>query len=200
MGDACWAWGTNDPNAPSYIVQRGMFINNRRGTFADCADGTSNTVAVSECVTPERDRGTETRTNVILHTAMWVSTATAHGYPGRCVTAYPVNVTEFSTIPGFNPWRGTLFTAGWNKCNGFTTTTPPNSAMCLYDRTWGALPPGSYHPGGVNVAFFDGTVRFISDLINCPLTPNAVKDGVSPFGVWGALGSPDGGETVTAPN
>ena len=205
LGDACWAWGTTDPNSNSYVMDRGMFLNDRRRTFADCADGTSNTVAISECLTPERGRGgSNVRTNVILYTGMW--DGTPNGKPGNCVSAFPVNTTEIPSASVFDTadsWRGLIFTCGRNHVNGFTTTTPPNSPMCHHDTAfnWGAIPPGSNHPGGVNIALFDASARFISDLINCG-DPNkyAVKDGVSPFGVWGAMGSPNGGETVVIPN
>ena len=45
-------------------------------------------------------------------------------------------------------------------------------------------PPTSNHPGGVNVCFADGSVRF-------------VKDSVSPQ-TWWALGTRNGGETVSS--
>jgi len=60
------------------------------------------------------------------------------------------------------------------------------------------LPPASFHTGGVNAGFFDGSVRFISNTIHTGnLNLPAVRTGPSPYGVWGALGSPDGGESVT---
>jgi prepilin-type processing-associated H-X9-DG protein len=43
----------------------------------------------------------------------------------------------------------------------------------------------SYHTGGVNVAFADGSVRFIRDTID--------------FATWKAIGTRDGGEVVTVP-
>ncbi|MDR3639581.1 MAG: DUF1559 domain-containing protein [Isosphaeraceae bacterium] len=46
---------------------------------------------------------------------------------------------------------------------------------------WGA---GSYHPGGINMLFGDGTVRF-------------VKDSISPV-VWGNLATFNGGEVVSS--
>ena len=59
----------------------------------------------------------------------------------------------------------------------------------------------SYHNGGVNVGMLDGSIRFISDTIDTNGLPD-IKTGVnltgkSPLGVWGALCTPNGGETVT---
>jgi prepilin-type processing-associated H-X9-DG protein len=45
------------------------------------------------------------------------------------------------------------------------------------------LPPGSAHPGGVSVAFGDGSVRFMKDSIALP--------------VWRALSTRNGGEVVS---
>jgi prepilin-type processing-associated H-X9-DG protein len=45
------------------------------------------------------------------------------------------------------------------------------------------MPPSSQHPGGVNVAFGDGSVKFIKDSIALP--------------TWWGIGSMNGGETVS---
>ncbi|MDR1963007.1 MAG: DUF1559 domain-containing protein [Planctomycetaceae bacterium] len=61
----------------------------------------------------------------------------------------------------------------------------------------------SYHPGGVNVVLGDGSVRFVSETIdmgtdnsfpNVTTTPVGEVSGDSPFGIWGAMGSRNGGE------
>jgi len=72
----------------------------------------------------------------------------------------------------------------------------------------------SLHPGGVNVAFMDGSVRFLKDTINAwpfnPVTgaPTNVTGGVNqgntlyvvapPTGVYQALSTRNGGETLSA--
>jgi prepilin-type processing-associated H-X9-DG protein len=42
----------------------------------------------------------------------------------------------------------------------------------------------SYHPGGANVAFADGSVKFIKNTVNIT--------------TWGALGTRAGGEVISA--
>ncbi len=46
------------------------------------------------------------------------------------------------------------------------------------------IPPRSFHTGGVNVGFCDGSVRFVKDSINLV--------------TWKALGSKAGGEVISA--
>ena len=70
-----------------------------------------------------------------------------------------------------------------------------------FDRNEGwrpkVLPPRSRHTGGVHCLFADGAVRFLSDNIDTGnlSMPNPTS-GRSPYGVWGALGSKDGGESA----
>jgi prepilin-type processing-associated H-X9-DG protein len=77
----------------------------------------------------------------------------------------------------------------------FTTVVPPNSqytfASCRFGCQGCGTSPGSnyanansLHPGGVNSAFADGSVRFIKNSINM-LT-------------WMQLGSKSGGEVISA--
>jgi prepilin-type N-terminal cleavage/methylation domain-containing protein/prepilin-type processing-associated H-X9-DG protein len=67
----------------------------------------------------------------------------------------------------------------------------PNSRMCTnyaisqYNiDIWGSADPNSNHPGGVNVALADGSVRFVKDSVN--------------LATWWALGSRNGGEILSA--
>lgn len=58
----------------------------------------------------------------------------------------------------------------------------------------------SYHSGGVNTLRADGSVSFVNETIeagdNSTNTGINVTPGPSPYGVWGALGSILGGETL----
>ena len=63
----------------------------------------------------------------------------------------------------------------------------------------------SFHPGGANAAMMDGSVRFIRDDIDTGslmlpwprlLETNQAVEGKSTYGVWGAMGSINGGESA----
>jgi prepilin-type N-terminal cleavage/methylation domain-containing protein/prepilin-type processing-associated H-X9-DG protein len=90
-------------------------------------------------------------------------------------------------------WKGERWIAQDLGRGGFYNHTQlPNRRSCYYDdqccegpdRYESMLAAGSAHPGGVNVLFMDGSVRF-------------VKSSVS-YAAWHAIGSKDGGEVVGA--
>ncbi|WP_437187287.1 DUF1559 domain-containing protein [Planctomicrobium sp. SH668] len=201
LGDGLWTQG-HMPGSDSHrkTIARGMFYRVRK-KMRDVVDGTSNTVAVSECLSPDTKGGNDIRANVARLDALW--DGTPHGVPFNCMTLLPrVDANRFDPAYASNSWRGLLFTSGWSGVNGFTTMTPPNSPMCAYggnpDNDWGVFPPNSRHTGGVNVGMMDGSVRFISSNIDTGnQNARAVSSGPSPFGTWGNMGTPNGGEVVS---
>jgi prepilin-type processing-associated H-X9-DG protein len=90
---------------------------------------------------------------------------------------------------------------------GFSTLVPPNGPTCHWgggdgNELMGTL--SSFHPNGAQVAMTDGHVHFITQNIDAgnPTVPDVVGNlsGPSPWGVWGALGSKNGGEAAQLPN
>jgi hypothetical protein len=95
-----------------------------------------------------------------------------------------------------------MLALGTVSMHGFSTVLPPNSPSCIasvgvFEGGWGIYSAQSNHMGGVNGVLFDSSVRFISDTIDFgPANSEYIRtDGPSPFGVWGAMGTPDGGES-----
>jgi hypothetical protein len=145
------------------------------------------------------------RENVAAYNGMAPpNSAEEHAVPGSCTSVvsgfeggvFPTNQNVSPGRAGNAENRGVIFTIGWWHSSLFSTIAPPNTPMCLQpDGSWGMFPPASYHTGGVSVGLFDGAVRFVSNAIDCGnQNAAAVTRGPSPYGVWGALGSPDGGE------
>jgi prepilin-type N-terminal cleavage/methylation domain-containing protein/prepilin-type processing-associated H-X9-DG protein len=107
-------------------------------------------------------------------------------------------------MPGTTPARNTSANGIWwvaaypwhTVVNDYSHNGPPNSVECqnpseYFGASWlslvgptGSAPPNSNHPGGVNLCFADGSVRF-------------VKDSVSLQAWWG-LGTRAGGEAISA--
>ena len=99
---------------------------------------------------------------------------------------------------------GQMWTAGYPSyvvIAGYNHYNAPNSLGCTptaatdpyasvggqsrtYGTPWGSESPTSRHPGGVNMAFSDGSVKFIKDTINLPT-------------FW-AIGSRNMGEVVSS--
>lgn len=74
------------------------------------------------------------------------------------------------------------------------TILGPNAPSCTYLST-----ASSRHPGGVHVLMGDGAVKFVSDKIDDgkqSVDASTITSGPSPYGVWGALGTAQGGETI----
>ena len=158
-------------------------------------DGTSNTIAMSECVvTTAAGNNTIHGNYVELGCGNW--SLWSPPYSAGCLAKKGPGNTIIGT-PGGN--RGTHYGSGWYSVTGFDTILPPNSIGCYSRNTGSVLPPDSNHPGGVNGLMADGSVRFISENIQAgnPNNPT-VTSGPSLFGVWGAMGSKAGGDMVGA--
>lgn len=213
---ANWELGQNNYNAcvgdsiydnTGSENNRGMFSSVKGLTFRDVKDGTSNTLLLSEnSIRPYGD----TRCNKI-HGCYSILSGLDQ-LPISCMATRGVGDSIVGNIAPDHQNRGLSLYAGYPMINGFTTVLPPNSPTCANGKgewNWGIYPPDSFHPGGVNCALVDGSVRFFSNDIdtgnlNCPdpyrqdpcLISNNIP-GTSPFGIWGAMGTRAGGESIT---
>jgi hypothetical protein len=181
-----------------------------RGTWKGLeaiSDGTSNTIAFSETKVPktlgDREAGLAS-INVI---------SGLDTNPRQCLdhldpinkkfynSSYPYGTTVTKT---YSARRGFYGFWGLGNATGFCTVLPPNTANCTSGEftAWGVFSAASRHSGGVNGVLFDCSVRFFSDTIECissgiTLPPKQVTSGPSQFGVWGAMGSIAGSESLT---
>jgi prepilin-type processing-associated H-X9-DG protein len=185
VGDGLWDNGRSDlaynipanPGGPAGNVNdnqltdcRELFSKLINRNFGAVSDGLSNTIAMSEtAVSINQNVSRDMRGAVAQNVAIWSAGITN---PTACmnIARNPTRRHEFATTVGINSWRGRVFTDGRVAVAGFTTVTPPNSPKCAQnaqgDNAWGIFPPSSFHAGGVNVAWLDGSVSFLSDNID----------------------------------
>jgi prepilin-type N-terminal cleavage/methylation domain-containing protein/prepilin-type processing-associated H-X9-DG protein len=158
--------------------------------ITEVTDGTSNTAMFAEVIRGDNISGNPLKPQ------------DARLIPsGNWVTDGPRVVNGTDTFPACNTaasgirYAGLMYFRDFLPTSLYTHTVPPNfkGADCL-DLTvrpgemagsalWaGHIASRSYHSGGVNVCFADGSVHFISDNINPA--------------VWYALGTRAGGEVI----
>jgi prepilin-type N-terminal cleavage/methylation domain-containing protein len=181
-------------------ASRGMFGRDHNAQprgfgFAEVRDGLSNTIAMSERL---RGDAQTPRTQVFTFTAN-----NAYTTPVGCTSLFNTSTQTWATGAGTpQNYAGIRWPDGGMGFAGMTTHSPPNSVSCAWnnnDAQNGTYAPSSFHTGGVNVVMGDGGVRFVRDSINVGTQTNTgtAISGQSPFGVFGAMGTRSGGETVT---
>lgn len=164
--------------------------------MAAITDGTSNTVAISETLAGNGNDDKRVKSAFAINVNVSLSTFVA-----ACLGQYDAN--DINLISGESyGGRGAVVFDGRATVGGFCTILPPNSPSCSR-MTWlthcGLFTPSSAHSGGVNAVFFDGSVRFIGETIDTGTTELHAypATGKSIYGVWGAMGTVNGGETAT---
>ena len=188
-------------------VCRGMFKAGQRYSLGDCRDGTINTLLFAEI---GRNDGSRPHQGGVLRDVTGIGRVSGDGEndgalsPSACVAAAS-NPNNPGTYPaGPVTSRGTAYTDWGGHATGFVTILPPNGPSCSDDGSpWSdsIVTAGSYHSGIIQAALCDGSVKSISETINAETENRAseanVGSGRSPYGVWGALGTRNGGETVS---
>ena len=173
----------------------GLFHPNARLAHRDCTDGTTNTLLIAE-VKAYTGYGRNTPPG---STAVPALEETVAGYADDC-SDKKYSFTDASANTGHTEWADGRV----HHC-GFTTTLGPNALVPITDAgtgavldvnynswqegksgattaTYAAITSRSYHPGVVNVALADGSVRTVGDSVALP--------------IWRGLGTRSGGEVA----
>jgi prepilin-type N-terminal cleavage/methylation domain-containing protein/prepilin-type processing-associated H-X9-DG protein len=185
-------WAINNPN----VGPVGL---------ASFTDGTSNTALFSEkLIAPSASAATYSPGGRDAKRVAFVSSmnvvwdtndsASALAFVNQCKASSGGLV---ATGKAYDQFAGIIWNASSARsmCNGgYTHFNTPNGLTCTAANTAGAVPTSggwndaitatSNHPGGVQVCFGDGSVKFVKDTIN----PQ----------VWWAIGSRNQGEVLSA--
>jgi len=172
---------------PTWNVQNGSLNVQVESTVtvATFTDGTTNTAVFSEWM---KGNGIPPPTQDGLGNT-YTSTQSATAYAGQFNNdQLQAKACDLSTSQNWT-WKGDWWASGQSATYSHTQT--PNRKSCYYPgigqpiaAAINVLAASSRHPGGVNVTFADGSVRF-------------VKNGVNPV-TWSALGTPSGGEVISS--
>ncbi len=184
----------------------GIFSYRTHASFGTISDGTSNTLMYSERLVstqgyPSAEGNPATTAANVKITETVAMVPGIENNPLLCRTSMAGNFLGIGLRHQGN--GGKFWHDGHPIYVAFNTILPPNGPSCSSAIAWGdgapaILPPTSNHTGGVNAARSDGSVSFYSNNIDTGnLTIGAqAAVGFSPYGVWGALGTKSGGETV----
>jgi len=162
---------------PNYLECLGTKI-------AEITDGTTNTAMFSET---RRSRANQ-NTAAEIPTNDPINVYTIDGdFTGASAIDPPVNCSNFANQTRIR-YRGQMYYRDLPSTGYYSHTVPPNYKLwdCTNNANFNQVHGSarSYHPGGVNVVFCDGSVKFIKDSISLV--------------TWRALGSRAGGEVVSA--
>ncbi|MDO4587350.1 MAG: DUF1559 domain-containing protein [Planctomycetia bacterium] len=208
-----------------YNEARGVFTNGSEEVidFGAIGDGTSNTILLAEMNTEPSGGSSRVNTGVSYITPNMGSMNTISCTPPMtCMNERGPNNQLRNPIadPGWAGWRrGGRWGDARMIHTQFLTILPPNAPTCSGSAQKNSLvlpTASSNHSGGVNVAFADGAVKFVSDTVNVAnldMTPTDYENslgiyygagtqpqmymGPSPYGIWGALGSRNCGESAS---
>jgi prepilin-type N-terminal cleavage/methylation domain-containing protein/prepilin-type processing-associated H-X9-DG protein len=161
----------------------GVFAWNSATKLADIKDGTSNTLLFAEVKRGASPGHDNLDVTVLLPPAWDNKPYNPATNPNNLAPSAACD--RPTALPGLN-YTGLEYYRGFLITAFYTHTVPPNyrGHDCIRFLTFdqGHLAARSYHSGGVNASFADGSVHFISDAIQ--------------LSTWKKLGTRSGGEVL----
>jgi prepilin-type N-terminal cleavage/methylation domain-containing protein/prepilin-type processing-associated H-X9-DG protein len=166
-----------NPNGPLYL--------NSGTTMANLVDGSSNTALVGENIIGSNS-GVAPSPNAPNPQEIMVQTASGISTFADTFKYIPLTTAECTASTSFRWDRQTNWVEGDYRHTLYDHYFAPNSTTydCLRGPMHGWRTARSRHPGGVNVLFADGSVKFIKNTVN--------------LAAWQAIATVAGGEVVSA--
>jgi prepilin-type N-terminal cleavage/methylation domain-containing protein/prepilin-type processing-associated H-X9-DG protein len=179
--------GNWQENGPGYIASAWDGIAIRQVSINSFIDGTSNTVIFSEWVKgPAVGLPGKNGLGMVYEFPGGATTAHTYSTDAQYMQACVVNLA--------NPVQNWSWKGEWWASSGtsiYSHTLPPNRLACEYSDnaqdyrgTITCVGASSNHPGGVNMLFMDGSVRFVKTSVN--------------YIPYYAIATPDWGETISS--
>ena len=202
---------------------RGPFGIRSCTSVRDFLDGTSNTVLMAE---RDLGNPSNAKDGIGRVWGWGASVLAPSACAGFLTQGYFTTASGIAELPGEKWSSGFLFYSGVTLIippNGASCATAAPAAAQSAGQN-GIITPSSRHTGGCHCLMGDGTVKFVNENINSsmittstpPLSQATVPDletvinatytglpagttytGQSPYGIWGAIGTMGGGETVS---
>jgi prepilin-type processing-associated H-X9-DG protein len=175
-------------NGPVYISSRWDLATGNPVRLRDFLDGTSNTAIFSEWI-----KGTGVDPNssadglgIVYSRPGTPPDSVGPPYaPGYVLDYQAAQQCQTNGLTRNWTWKGEWVFYG--KTFHYTHTQPPNRRSCTegdFGRLGEMMCASSSHPGGVNMLFADGSVRFIKSSVN--------------YLTYYALATPKGGEVISS--
>jgi prepilin-type N-terminal cleavage/methylation domain-containing protein/prepilin-type processing-associated H-X9-DG protein len=173
-------------NGPGWIATTWDGVLKPTVTMATFVDGTNNTAIFSEWVKGGAVDPSIARDGLGM---VYSSPQNSDAFTGQLYADWlHAQACQNNGLTRNWNWKGEWWIQG--DRNQYSHTQPPNRRSCFYANigldgrgTITMMSASSLHPGGVNVAFGDGSVKFIKSTVN--------------YKAWYAIATPNGGEVVS---
>jgi len=166
-------------NGPAYLLSSSRYGPSVLG-LADVSDGVSNTAIFSEFVKSGGEDEDPRTFRGRLGTTFFVPWRTETGTP----LGDSLSCQQATRVQG--NYKGEFWSHhDLGRGGGYFHTNPPNTKSCnggFFRYGW--VGASSFHPGGVNVLFLDGSTRFVKENVD--------------YQAWLAIGTIAGGEIVAS--